>query len=291
MEKFEKALRLVHSDYLQVIHENNFKHLNFDIEKNIVMRLITSSDDSRVPLTGSSPQSVAHALFSAGSMGISLSPALDHAMLIGEIASTGAIICKLHLTYRGLLHLCYEAGAITHVTLWVIRKEDKLSMSNDITCKPKLEIANLFGDRGDVVGALCTICTPQKDYLTTLMTAQELDQIACISGNPAWHGVFGDEFRKKQVLKRALHTVASAYHGRVANAAKYLSEQDLDLYERTERKAISASRPQQKVSTPTHKATRGEAAFKRPVPNEGAHQEARDVPKRQNVSTTGLYNF
>ena len=163
--------------------------------------------------------------------------------------------------HKGLLHLCSEAGAISHVSTWVIHEQDKVRMTSDVTSKPQIDIHDLFGDRGPVVGSMCTICTPSGDYLTTTMKAEELNRIAVMSGNDAWFGEFADEFRKKQVLKRALHSVASSHHGRLADAAQHLSKDDLDLYERTERLAMSAPRPE--VQESKSQQTRGEIAFQR----------------------------
>lgn len=261
MQSIEQALKGIRDKYQAVINDNGFDHLNFDVESQIALRLIANSVSDRIPLTKVSPDSVAHALFNAGAMGISLSPGVDHAMISGEVSKGGQLICKLHLTYKGLLHLCCEAGAISHVTNWVIHEKDRVRMTSDVTSKPELEIDNLFGDRGPVVGAMCTICTPAGDYLTTTMSAKELNQIAVMSGNDAWFGEFADEFRKKQVLKRALHTVASSHHGRLADAAKHLSTNDLDLYESTERRAISSPRPQ--VKEKEQALTRGEIAFQK----------------------------
>ena len=291
MENFKTALMAIKKDYLQVVAENGFDHLNFDVEVNIALRLVENSFFDAIPLTKASPQSVAHSVFSAGAMGISLSPGNDHAIMSGDIGLSGNIIAKLHLTYKGLLFLCYEAGAISHVSLWVIRKNDKVKLSNDLNSKPQIHIEDLFGDRGDVVGALCSLCTPRGDYLNTLMTAAELEQVATFSRNHAgWNGVFADEFRKKQVLKRALHTMASAYHGRVANAAKYLTDESLDLYEQTERISMT-DKPrhkgveQQQVSS--HQSqTRGEAAFRK-QPTKIKRENKMDTYR--NVQTKGLY--
>ncbi|CAH7365396.1 recombination protein RecT [Vibrio crassostreae] len=290
MQNYLQALYQGQDDYMRIISENNFSHLNFDVEASIVMRLISNSFSSRVPLTKTSPQSISHALFNAGALGVSLSPALDHAMLVGELTVTGEAICKLHLTYKGLLHLCSEAGAISHVTTWVIRQADKVRMSNEITSKPQVDIPDLFGERGPVVGSLCTICTPNGDYLTTLMKTVELNQIALLSGNDAWYGAFADEFRKKQVLKRALHTMASAHHGRLQKAAKFLSDSDLDLYERTERKAMMTQPKQFKAKQ--NAMTRGEALFLRREAPATEAQEAESTPAetvQPPAQTTGLY--
>lgn len=241
MEAYISAIENIQAQYLQTVKDNNFGHLSFEVEANIALRMVANSSGN-IPLKKASPTSVAHALFNAGAMGISIAPTVDHAMLVADVSQAGEIIAKLHLTYKGLLHLCYEAGSISHITSWVIRKNDKVRMSNELTSKPELEISDLFGDRGDVTGALCTICTPNGDYLTTLMNKKELDQIAEQSGNDAWHGVFADEFRKKQVLKRALHTMASTHNSRLAKAAQFLTDSDLDLYERTDMTSIDRSK-------------------------------------------------
>lgn len=287
MNIFKTAVHSIEHDYRAIVASNGFTHLDFDVESKLALRIVENSIDGRFPLNKVEPSSVAHALFNAGALGVSLSPAVDHAIIGGEITEiSGRAICRLHLTYKGLLHLCHEAGAISHVTTWVIHQKDKVRLSNDVTSKPQVDIEDLFGDRGPVVGALCTICVPNGDYITTKMTTDELNQVAIMSGNDAWFGPFADEFRKKQVLKRALHTMASTHHGRLSKAAKYLSEDDMDLYERTERKAISAPK-QQRLQTKqsSSKQTRAEAAFRRPT----SCAEEQKVPVQDPVQTTGLY--
>lgn len=285
MKQYQFAINQIKHDYLNIVSENDFKHLDFNVESRIALRLISNSQSGRVPLSKTRPESIAHALFNAGALGLSLSPSLDHAMVVGEMSATGQAIAKLHVTYKGLLHLCAEAGALSHVTTWVIYEKDKVRLSNDLTSKPQIEIPNLFGDRGPVVGSLCTICTPNGDYLTTLMKADELNQIALLSGNEAWFGVFADEFRKKQVLKRSLHSLASAQHGRLSKAAKYLSDDDLDLYERTERRAIVNSSRQSEPNN-GHR-TRAEAYFKRTPKPEIVETPLTD--HQETATTQGLY--
>lgn len=279
MQNIKQAINNIRDKYVAVVNDKGFDHLNFEVESKIALRLVANSIADRIPLTKVSPDSVAHALFNAGAMGISLSPAVDHAMISGEASKAGQLICKLHLTYKGLLHLCSEAGAISHVTTWVIHEQDKVRMTSDVTSKPQIDIDNLFGDRGPVVGSMCTICTPSGDYLTTTMKAAELNQIAVMSGNDAWFGEFADEFRKKQVLKRALHSVASSHHGRLADAAKHLSKDDLDLYETTERSAMSAPRPRTQEST--KQQTRGEIAFQRGTRKKEEAPITLNTPKAQ----------
>ncbi|HBC3404753.1 TPA: recombinase RecT [Vibrio parahaemolyticus] len=284
MKKYQFAINQIKHDYSNIVQENGYDHLDFGVESRIALRLIANSH-SRVPLSKTSPESVAHALFNAGALGLSLSPSLDHAMVVGEMSASGQAIAKLHVTYKGLLHLCAEAKALTHVTTWVIHEKDTVRLSNDLTSKPQVDIPNLFGDRGPVVGALCCVCTPNGDYLTTLMKADELNQVALLSGNEAWFGVFADEFRKKQTLKRALHSLASAQHGRLSKAAKYLSEDDLDLYERTERRAIVNSSRQ--VEAKANHRTRAEAYFKRTPQTETVATPT--IEPEETATTQGLY--
>jgi len=129
---------------------------------------------------------------------------------------------ELHITYRGLLHLGYETGAILNVQTWVVYTKDKLQLSANEQ-RPLLIIDNIFGDRGDVAGSVCIVAMSTGEYITSVMSATELDAIAVLSGNPGWFGCFADEFRKKQVIKRALRNLPSKLHPRMAEASKYLA--------------------------------------------------------------------
>lgn len=265
MKNILNAINAIEESYNTIVNQNNYSHLSFEVESNLAVRIFENNVLAKYPITKINVTSVAHSLINAASLGLSLSPQLDHVMIVPEINSSGQVLCKLHVTYKGLLHLCNEAGAISHITTMVIHKADKVRLSNDITSKPQIIIDDLFGDRGPVVGALCTICTPKGDYLTTKMSAAELDQVASMSGNSAWFGVFSDEFWKKQVLKRALHTLVSSYHGRLQSAAKFLTDNDMDLYESTERKAIASQYKSVSSKTSNQGVTRAETIFKNRV--------------------------
>lgn len=270
MSLIEKNLLKLEKQYTAKAKQENYTFLKFNVESKLINRMADKLlAQKKIPINKIDLNSLNHALFNACSLGLTLYPPLGHTALSIEYSSSGTAYFKLHVTYKGLLHLCFEAGAISTVSSWVIHKNDRVQLSNDITTKPSIEIENLFGDRGPVVGAICTIMVPNGDYLTTHMKIDELNNIASMSGNSGWDSVFVNEFRKKQVLKRALNTVASTYHGRLSSAAQYLSEDDMDLYEETE--AITETKPKkdfnhyrQNAAAPVP-GTRAEQHFKSPT--------------------------
>lgn len=251
MENIKQAIDSLKDTYTSLVTRNG-DQLNFEREKGYLLDQLHIQESQGVKLNSVSAESIANALFNAGGLGLSLHPALGYAIVSLAQNPYGMNNGKLIVTYKGLLHLCYEAKALTHFTSWVIYEKDRVSLSSDVFQKPKIDIADIFGDRGNMVGAICTICTPNGEYLTTRMTAQELNEVANASGNLAWYGPFADEFRKKQVLKRALKTMLSTYDGRLLQASLLLSTDDKDCAEGIE-VPCSTQKPTPQRHTPRAK--------------------------------------
>lgn len=144
--------------------------------------------------------SLQNAVINVASIGISLNPAKKHAYLVPR---DGAVC--LDISYMGLLHLAMSTGSI----LW---GQCKLVYSNDQYTNKGLDKApehhyNTFGDRGDVVGAYCTVKTHAGDYLTEEMSIAEIKLIeqsskSAKSNYSPWKKHWG-EMARKTVVKRA----------------------------------------------------------------------------------------
>lgn len=142
--------------------------------------------------------SLQNAIINVASIGISLNPANKHAYLVPRDGK----IC-LDISYMGLLHLAMESGSI----LW---GQCKLVYSNDTYSSNGLDKApahnyNPFGtDRGEVIGAYCTVKTLSGDFLTDEMSKAEiiLIQNSSKAKNGPWK-THWNEMARKTVVKRA----------------------------------------------------------------------------------------
>jgi len=143
------------------------------------------------------PASLQNAIINIASIGISLNPANKHAYLVPRDGK----IC-LDISYMGLLHLAMGSGAI----FW---GQCKLVYSNDVYMNTGLDKSpehsySAFGDRGEVVGAYCTVKTSTGDYLTDEMSIDDIKKIqnASKAKNGPWKTHF-NEMARKTVVKRA----------------------------------------------------------------------------------------
>ncbi len=144
--------------------------------------------------------SLQNAIINVASIGISLNPAAKHAYLVPRDGK----VC-LDISYMGLLHLAMSTGAIK----W---GQCKIVYSNDSYQNNGLDLApthnyNAFGDRGEIVGAYCSVKTSEGDFLTDEMSIADINKIMNLSKSAKskyspWNGHF-NEMARKTVVKRA----------------------------------------------------------------------------------------
>ncbi|KAB1179936.1 recombinase RecT [Photobacterium damselae] len=221
---FNASAEQIKNDFETIVAEHGHT-LNFSEEchhlKSIVIK--SAQDPNLVSLFQATPEQLCCVLIEAAALGISLSLRLNHAMVKGEYDVNMNVTAKFHLTYRGMQKLCYATGRLEWINAWVIYEKDTVTISS-INDEPEIKIPSLFGDRGQVVGSLCTLALTDGTKITTHMTIDELNACAELSKNSGWDSVFVNEFRRKQVIKRALSTMYSQYSNHIANAERYFIE-------------------------------------------------------------------
>lgn len=145
--------------------------------------------------------SLQNAIVNIAQIGISLNPANKHAYLVPR---KGAVC--LDISYRGLLHIAQSSGSILWGQCKLVYKNDTY-LNNGLDKQPT-HTYSAFGDRGDIVGAYCTVKTPGGDYLTEEMSIAEIIKIRDRSDgfksgkSSPWLTDFG-EMARKTVVKRA----------------------------------------------------------------------------------------
>lgn len=144
--------------------------------------------------------SLQNAIINVASIGISLNPALKHAYLVPRDSS----VC-LDISYMGLMHLAQQTGAI----LWgqaklVYAKDQYENIGLDRAPSHKCNSFASNEERGPIVGAYCTVKTPDGSYLTEEMNIDELNKIkqSSKSAKGPWK-TWPEEMMRKSVVKRA----------------------------------------------------------------------------------------
>jgi recombination protein RecT len=146
------------------------------------------------------PASLQNAILNIASIGISLNPALAHAYLVPR---DGAIY--LDISYKGLVKIATETGAIVWAKSELVYKNDKFVYNGPAT--PPTHEADVFGERGDIIGGYCIAKLPSNDTLIEVMKIDEIIKIRDTSkafqkGKGPWVDWF-EEMSKKTVTKRA----------------------------------------------------------------------------------------
>lgn len=182
--------------FLPVLSDESVK---WEKEKQFAIQALTAND-YLAKIATNNTTSLQNAIINIASIGISLNPALKHAYLVPRKGG----VC-LDLSYMGLLHLAQSSGVILWGQCKIVRAND--TYQNQGLSKEPSHLANTFGDRGDIVGAYCTVKTIDGDYLTEEMNIAEIYEIRARSeafkkGNGPWKTDEG-EMIKKTVVKRA----------------------------------------------------------------------------------------
>jgi len=160
--------------------------------------------------------SLQNAIINVASIGISLNPANKHAYLVPR----DKMVC-LDISYMGLLHLAMQSGAIEWGQAKLVYSNDKYA--NNGVDKAPTHSQNTFGDKGEIIGAYCTVKLPSGDYLTEEMDIEALHKVrssskAFTSGKACPWRDYEGEMMRKTVVKRAskywpsCETVNTAIH-------------------------------------------------------------------------------
>lgn len=182
--------------FLPVLSDDSVK---WEKEKQFAIQAL-ASNDYLAKIAGNNQASLQNAIINIASIGISLNPALKHAYLVPRKGG----VC-LDLSYMGLLHLAQSSGVILWGQCKVVRAND--TYQNTGLSKEPSHLADTFGDRGDIVGAYCTVKTVDGDFLTEEMSIKEIFEIRARSeafkgGKGPWKTDEGEMIRKT-VVKRA----------------------------------------------------------------------------------------
>ena len=179
--------------------------MQFDKEAFFATQILSKNSFS-VTVAQKNPSSLMAAMINVGAIGLSLNPANADAYLVPR---DGAIC--LDISYKGLIKLATNTGSIKWVQAEIVYESDDFEFRG-IGKKPK-HTSDPFGDRGSPTGVYCVAKTADGDFLTTTMSASEIEKVRLTSkaatGNKPEYSpwsTFPMEMWKKTVIKRASKT-------------------------------------------------------------------------------------
>lgn len=177
--------------------------LKYNDEAVFAMQALMKNDFSMKVANGN-PQSVKLAMRNVAATGLSLNPAHGYAYLVPR---DSAIV--LDISYKGLIKIATDAGSVLWARADIVCEQDQFTY-NGPASMPQ-HSANVFRDRGEVIGVYCIAKTADGDILTEVMDRAEIDKIRGKSDLYAkrksgpWVEWFV-QMCKKAVIKRASKT-------------------------------------------------------------------------------------
>lgn len=183
------------------------------------------------------PSSFQDAIINVASIGLSLNPAEKLAYLIPRNvkSSDNKWVTKVFLepSYVGMLRLATDSGSVEWVQAALVYHKDNFT-DHGPGNKPTHEYQAFAKDRGEFVGVYCTAKTSKGDYLTNMMTAEEVFSIrerseswsrGKVGKKGPWESDFG-QMAKKSVIRQAFKTWPSTDERRMSEAVGLSNENE-----------------------------------------------------------------
>jgi len=185
--------------------ENNFneiashKLVDFKTECHFALNLLRSNSSLQTAAKNN-PKALESAILNIAAVGISLNPVRAEAFLVPR----GGIAC-LDISFRGLVKLATDSGAVDWVSAEVVCEKDDFTLGK-MGDRPQHNYDPFSTDRGAVKGVYAVAKLSSGDYQICPMSLKECLDIrdkspAGRSGNGPWKD-FQNEMMKKTAVKR-----------------------------------------------------------------------------------------
>lgn len=170
------------------------------------------------------PETIRDAIINVASVGLSLNPALSLAYLVPRDG-----ICCLDISYKGLVQLATDSGAIRYVRADVVRAGDGFTW-NGLDQRPEHSYDPFDSEREDreIVGVYCFAKTSDGDILAGKLARKEIELIRKTSkapNSPAWKLWYG-EMAKKSLIKREQKLWPKSARERISTALEVINDHE-----------------------------------------------------------------
>lgn len=145
------------------------------------------------------------AIINVASVGLSLNPAAGYAYLVPEYSKpAGGTACQLRISFKGLIKLATDTGAMSWVKAEVVKADDFFEYRGPCEIPIHTTTGSPFDHRGDTVGAYCMAKMKETgDVLVDIISSAELEKIKSCAKTPKVWDMWPDEMAKKAIIKRA----------------------------------------------------------------------------------------
>ena len=214
-----KAIVTSKKKFNEINAVHNF--VNYDKEAMFAVQAIRKND-YLMKIANDNPESLRSAVINIAAIGLSLNPAEKLAYLVPRKGEA----C-LDISYIGLIKLATDTGSIMWARAELVHENDAFTY-HGATKEPELVCPSPF-DRGAVQGVYCTAKTKEGDYLSGIMSIEEIYDIrnrseAFKKGYGPWVTDEG-EMIKKTIIKRESKTWPKTEKSdRFDDAIQYLND-------------------------------------------------------------------
>jgi len=200
MSKIGEVIELASERFKEIAPQG----MLYPAERGYTVQILKGNDFLK-GIAEKNPQSLQQALVNVAAIGLSLSPAEKLAYLIPRKGK----VC-LDISYMGMCRIATNSGSIKWIQADLVYSNDKFTHKGAGE-RPEHEFDPFasVADRGDFRGGYCIAKTADGDYLTTMMSAEDIMSIKERSesgkrGNGPWMSDFG-QMAKKTVVRRAFN--------------------------------------------------------------------------------------
>jgi len=152
-----------------LINNKNGEILNFEKECLFAKQQLEKNDFT-LSVAANNNGSLKNAIINIASIGISLNPAYAHAYLVPR---DGAVC--LDISYKGLIKLATDTGSILWAKAVLVHEQDKFEWLGP--AEAPSHKADVFKDRGAIIGGYCIAETHNNRILCDTMTIAEIEKI------------------------------------------------------------------------------------------------------------------
>lgn len=156
-------------------------------------------------LAGCLIHTVQNAIINVAAVGLTLNPSLGYAYLVPEGVKQSdnkyADECMLRVSFKGLLKIATDSGSIKWAKAEVVKEHDSFVYNGP--CAMPVHTMNPFSERGKTIGAYCIAKTHDGDYLTDVMSKEDIDKIKKAAKTQYVWNAWEDEMVKKAIIKRS----------------------------------------------------------------------------------------
>lgn len=192
----ELAVTQAMPQFRRIADEN--KLVKWEEESQFAMQALTTNSS----LQGCAPETIQNAIINVAAVGLTLNPADGYAYLVPEYnKGNKRSECQLRISFKGLIKAATDTGAVKWVRAEIVCKNDTFTY-NGVDQKPTHQMEP-FGDRGEPVGVYCVAKISDGEYLTDVMSWEEVQKIkSCAKTQSVWTA-WPMEMAKKAIIKRA----------------------------------------------------------------------------------------